>query len=221
MKSIVNESLMNKDFHLTEMTVKGKSARIYDNCLPLNVFKQMQNTLLGADIPWYYNDEIISHNNDRPPIDGYENGEDVYQFTHSFLRRQVSIGPYKPVVGDGAWSPMTEVIFPILDVLDSRAWLKIKANLSPKYPEHKVGGWHCDMVDYAEDGITPEAYKDSTTAILYMNTNNGYTLLETGDKVESIENRLVLFSNDTLHTGISQTDTKVRVQINFNFFHRL
>jgi hypothetical protein len=41
--------------------------------------------------------------------------------------------------------------------------------------------------------------------------------METGDKIESIENRLILFPNDLLHTGITQTDTKVRVLINFNF----
>ena len=223
MKSIVDESLMSKDFHLTEMTIKGKQALIYDNCLSFDIFRQMQNILLNADFPWYYNDGIIPQECkiDKPPVDGYEDGEDVYQFTHTFLRRIAVAGPHRPAVGNDAWSTRTEAILPILDILDSRAWLKVKGNLTPKGPEHKVGGWHCDMVDYAEDGITLAPYKDSTTAILYMNTNDGYTLLETGDKVKSIENRLFLFSNDTLHTGIYQTDTKIRVQISFNFFHRL
>jgi hypothetical protein len=53
-----------------------------------------------------------------------------------------------------------------------------------------------------------------------MNTNNGYTLLETGDKIESVENRLVLFPCNILHTGITQTDTKVRVLLTFNFFNK-
>ena len=53
-----------------------------------------------------------------------------------------------------------------------------------------------------------------------MNTNNGYTLLETGDKIKSVENRLVLFPCNILHTGITQTDTKVRVLLTFNFFNK-
>ena len=45
-ESIVNESLMNKEFHLTELTIKEKKVRIYDNCLPLDDFKKMKEILL-------------------------------------------------------------------------------------------------------------------------------------------------------------------------------
>ena len=41
----------------------------------------------------------------------------------------------------------------------------------------------------------------SLTSILYMNTNNGYTKFETGETVQSVENRLVTFSNHVQHTG--------------------
>ena len=34
-----------------------------------------------------------------------------------------------------------------------------------------------------------------------MNTNNGYTKFETGEQVQSVENRLVTFSNHVQHTG--------------------
>ena len=72
----INESLMNKDYHLTEMTVKGKPARIYDNCLRFDIFWKMQNALLGVDIPWYYNDEV-SNQEVKTPIEGYEERENV------------------------------------------------------------------------------------------------------------------------------------------------
>jgi len=57
-----------------------------------------------------------------------------------------------------------------------------------------------------------------TTAILYMNTNNGYTKFEDGTKVESVANRMITFPANMKHSGTSCTDEKTRVVINFNYF---
>ena len=57
-----------------------------------------------------------------------------------------------------------------------------------------------------------------TTSIFYMNTNNGYTEFENGAKVESVENRMVVFPAEMKHRGTSCTDKKIRVVINFNYF---
>jgi hypothetical protein len=58
------------------------------------------------------------------------------------------------------------------------------------------------------------------TAILYLNNCNGYTLLKTNPitKIESIENRMLLFDSKIQHKAISQTDSKRRIVINFNYF---
>ena len=40
------------------------------------------------------------------------------------------------------------------------------------------------------------------TSVMYLNTNNGYTLFEDGTKVDSVANRLVTFNNSTKHSGI-------------------
>jgi hypothetical protein len=186
---------------------KNTEAHIYDNCLPANVFKEMQKILLGLNFPWYYNEGAL-YNEDtkydpiKSPIKNYQDNLNVYQFTHLFLKE-----------GGYAWSSYTENILPILNVLDARAWIRVKANLGPREPKHLVGGWHYDS-SYNKN--TP--YNDATTAIFYMNNNNGYTLLETGDKIKNVENRLILFPCNVLHTGITQTDTKVRVALTFNYF---
>ena len=192
------------------MTVKGKPARIYDNCLRFDIFWKMQNALLGVDIPWYYNDEV-SNQEVKTPIEGYEERENVaYQFIHRF---------YDNANGFEPWSDYTFHLAPILNIINPRAWMRVKANLGTRVSEQEVGGWHYDIYNYEEDNITPKPYIDSIISIFYLNTNNGYTMLETGDKIESVENRLLLFPNDTLHTSVRQTDTKVRVVINFDFFH--
>ena len=56
-----------------------------------------------------------------------------------------------------------------------------------------------------------------TTAIYYLNTNNGYTEFEDGTKVDSVRNRLVVYPTNTTHRAAGQTDTNKRIVINFNY----
>ncbi len=60
-------------------------------------------------------------------------------------------------------------------------------------------------------------FPGSLTAIFYMNTNNGYTYFEDGTKVESVENRLVVFPSYFSHAGATCTDEQRRVVININY----
>ena len=105
MKSIVDESLMSKDFHLTEMTVKDNlKALIYDNCLPLDIFSEMSDILLGTGFIWIYNEEVVEKRCQvKSPIDGYDN-DDIYQFCHPF---------YMPAAR--GWAVSVEIIDPILE----------------------------------------------------------------------------------------------------------
>ena len=57
-----------------------------------------------------------------------------------------------------------------------------------------------------------------TTAIFYLNTNNGYTLFEDGTKVDSVANRMVMFNGNTKHTSASHTEgDRFRFVLNINF----
>ena len=60
-------------------------------------------------------------------------------------------------------------------------------------------------------------FKDCKTAIFYLNTNNGYTLFDKGDKIPSLENRVVEFDSNLKHCAVDHTDTKYRIVINFNY----
>ena len=80
---IIKEKLMNKEFHLTELTLKETAkARIYDNCLPPDIFKKMQETLCGGEFPWFLNKIIVPEDFwIESPVDGNDNNE-VHQFCH-------------------------------------------------------------------------------------------------------------------------------------------
>lgn len=87
------------------------------------------------------------------------------------------------------------------DVLLVRAKCNITCNVGYDYP----GFYHVD-------NICP-----GYTAIYYLNTCNGYTELESGEKIHSKENRLLIFPMDVKHRGVRSTDTPWRSVINFNF----
>ena len=51
----------------------------------------------------------------------------------------------------------------------------------------------------------------------YVNTNNGYTEFEDGQKVYCKKNSILIFDGSLKHRGVKQTDTKMRIAININY----
>lgn len=54
-------------------------------------------------------------------------------------------------------------------------------------------------------------------AVYSLNTCDGFTRLESGDIINSVENRLVVFNGDQIHNSSTTTDQPVRFNLNFNF----
>ena len=100
----------------------------------------------------------------------------------------------------------SQIFAPLLNLMNCHALMRIKANCYPSTPEVIV---HDNHFDY------PFPHKG---AIFYLNTNNGLTILEDKVEVESIENRLLLFDPSKMHTSTTCTDTKCRINVNFNYF---
>lgn len=99
------------------------------------------------------------------------------------------------------------LVLPILQILNPSALLKVKANLTTCGECIVEHGMHTD-----------NSFKDAFTAIYYVNSNNGYTIFENGEKVDSVKNRLVYFPSHFHHSGTNCTDEKHRVVININYF---
>ena len=176
--------------------------KIIDNLLDEQSFKTLQNTFLNNTFPWFYNSsKVIAKDQERPsPIKGYES-EKSLQFTHVFFDNNLHYN----------WSNWSDHLKPIVDKIKPRAWVRVKANMSPINSKPFVAGWHYDK------SHKNKPWMDTTTSIFYITNNNGYTILENGEKIPSLENRLVTFSNSVLHTGVSQTDENVKVTLNLNY----
>lgn len=162
---------------------------IIDNFLPRDEFQHIQQVMLGSDISWYYNSAVDM-------LDQYSRDNPYdFQFTHTFYKNN------RPT------SSFIDLIDPILKKLKPSALVRIKANLQPRTEKIILNRYHLDH-DYFNGKI----------AIFYINTNNGYTIFNDGTKIDSVENRIIIFDGDMLHTGTTCTDQKTRCVINFMFY---
>ena len=107
-------------------------------------------------------------------------------------------------------SPYLEYIFPILQEFKLVSISRIKVNCQLLRESPVKSDYHNDLV--IDGNIEPNV----TNLLYYLNSNNGYTEFENGEIVESVENRLVKFSNTLKHRGVSQTNSESRIVLNFN-----
>ena len=165
--------------------------KIIDNVLSKTVADEIVNQLLGDfNFPWYYNKSVLAK---EFPDNLYN-----YQFTHNFYT-QHEVSSFFPI------------IFPLVQYLNPQSIHRIKANLIPRTEVNHRFNFHIDFESESSD---------RKTAIYYVNSNNGVTVLEDGTEIEAVANRFVIFNQKIFHTGTSCTDQKIRSVINFNYIER-
>ena len=106
---------------------------------------------------------------------------------------------------EGKSSRFIPLLSPIFFKLKIKALIRIKANLYPRTAVLEKHAAHCDY-SFPHMG-----------AILYLNTNNGKTILEDGTEIASIRNRLLMFDSSKYHSSTSTTNAKARINININY----
>lgn len=163
--------------------------KIEENFLDTQVFKNIQELYFSNQIPWTYGEVVYDH---ELKSDAFK--LDNYQFSHLLYSYE------QPS------SNLFEQIVPVLNSIDLATICKVKVNMNTRTSKIVEHGFHTDV---------PFKCK---TSILYLNTNDGYTIFEDGTKIESVENRLVTFDSHIKHSGTSCTNQKVRLVLNMNYF---
>jgi len=106
-------------------------------------------------------------------------------------------------------SQLYEIVKPIIDKLKPTKLNRIKVNLLLKSENIIEHGLHVDDLNWN---------KKSYTSIFYLNTNNGYTRFKSGEKIESVANRLLTFHASKKHGGSTNScDTPYRLVLNINY----
>ena len=164
--------------------------KVVDNYLSKPDFDALAKIMMKWELPWFY----------QPGINEYHvNSLDCYH-THLFFKNFKEDGS---IMG---YSKYANILEPILKKLNPRSLIRIKANLYTNTPEVMQHKHHTDY-NYKHKG-----------AIFYVNTNNGFTILENKIKIKSIANRMLFFDAHKPHASTSTSDQKIRVNINLNYF---
>lgn len=165
--------------------------KVYDSFLNDTDLKTIKDTMLDHSFPWFYTDSKVG---DNYQLDGDEIYYD-FQLTHLFYFYNMPQSQFLPMLD------------PIISKLNISAIYRIKSNLTFRSENLIKFPFHID-----EQRFTGK------TAVFYINTNDGYTELESGEQILSVENRLLTFDAPIKHRGTTHTDSKFRAVINFNYY---
>ena len=165
--------------------------KVIDDFLSPSEYEQVRDYLLGTDIKWKFNDNKVT------PGDGQ------IQFTHRCFEPQRF-----PVTIERTMKELDPIWAKLCQEHNLDVMLRVKINMEPRTAEHIESLFHTDTLQH------------NTTAVYYVNTNNGCTRFKDGTKVDSVANRMVIFDAQTQHGGVTCTDEHVRVVININYFEK-
>ena len=144
---------------------------------------------MGTNFPWFYNDAI----------DYDDDGKS--QFVHIMYSEGKQNSEFFPL------------IIPIIEKLDSWILLSAKINSLDRTESIVENLMHIDLMNKSYLKTNP-----FNTAVFYLNNNNGYTKFETGEKVTTEKNKLIVFDGNKRHTGTSNScEAKRRVVLNINY----
>ena len=162
--------------------------KVIENFLEDSFFQDLKKLVIESEFSWFKRKNMLKNKDD-----------DLGYFTHSFFNKNtINCKHYN------------QYILPILNQLEVKAPIEVRANLSPScFYKKNACAFHVDR-DY-----------DSKTAILYLNDCNGGTEFKINNKIELVkaeENKIVIFDTNTQHRGTKSTDQDFRYIINFNYF---
>ena len=151
--------------------------QVINNFLDNNEFEFIYKTVTSSHSPWYLSHKVYEDDGQTHFIHNLVKNEDGKRNTSFFV---------------------SSVLSALLTKLKVKNVIRAKVNLTYKTDKIIESKPHLDVrkVDLNEP---------SFSSILYLNSNNGYTQIVGGDKITSVENRLLTFPTHTSHFGTTHT----------------
>ena len=177
---------------------------VIDDVLVESDLRAIQRELMWNDMfPWYFTDEVV-RKGEKTIHDGW------YGYHIFYEARDMESENYRNrlTLNYVNISSFTHILRPVVDVLKPRALVRIKGNFYARTTEVDEAERHHDLADDPPH----------QGAIFFVNTNNGFTRLEDGEKIMSVENRLLLFDASQQHNSTTCSDEKGRFNVNFNYY---
>lgn len=185
------------------MKIEDNQIRLIDNFLPHEIFKEFQSIFLDKNFPWYFRDSSVFDDDNSP------------QFAHAIY---TDMEPTSP-----CWEYVKPILIEGLNLKNHQSILRVKVNATPAQSSVIKKRLHYDLVEDGEkdklklDENYPAKVCPHNVAIIYINSNDGCTYFKDGAKVESIENRCVIFPGNLMHCGSTCTNSPLRIILNINY----
>ena len=168
--------------------------QIIDDWLPLEIFKSIQEQIVfNPNYPMFLT-QGVSHE----PGTGERTLADLNNWSGGYTL-YIDHMPCSPLFYDLAHK--TFKYFPFMHSL-----IRARVNFFPRTHEVYEHEPHQDY-PFSHNG-----------AVFHLNTNDGYTKLQDGKKIQSIANRLVMFDPSIPHQSTTTSNQCGRYNIQFNYF---
>jgi hypothetical protein len=170
-----------------------KKVDVKDNFLNDSEFTEILDVFLELTFPWYFGDVVNPE--DKLSYTSDLDNTQMYHMLYSYDQ------PQSP-----SFHKMNPIFKKLVEIDKFISLYRMKVNLNQRTSEIIEHGFHNDVEFKCRTGI------------LYLNSNDGYTMFEDGTKIESIKNRFVYFDSDLKHSGTTCTNQKRRMVMNINYF---
>lgn len=161
---------------------------VYQNFLPDKHFAEIKRLFMTNMIPWYFTDRVVST-------------EKHFMFGHTFMEDG-------KVVNQQYFEPIRAMFQPLLEKVKFIGISRIRAVMYTNQGRKII---HPTHVDIPLDSGVSDKFR---IAVFHVNDCNGKTVI--GDQeIKSQENQLIIFKN-VPHYGTVQTDSDIRVVLNFS-----
>ena len=162
---------------------------VVDDFLSEEDYKNIRDVMSGNDFPWFLLSGIAGNGEDNPL--------DVLLTHYLYSGYEAE--------NIGVRSNFYNTCLPVLKKIGDAVLIRIKANCYPRTESLRIHEFHVDH---------PFPHE---TCLLSLSSNDGYTLLKTGEEIKSVENR-ALFTKDSLpHASTNCTDLNCRINLNVTF----
>ncbi len=173
----------------------SNKVQVFENFLDKDSFLEVSKFIMSPRCQWRFVD-FIAHKDKR---DNDKDGYLVHSFKDCHPETFKDRYPESP-----SFLILNKLMSKINEKIGFKNILRIRSSLYPRRDKQKPDPFHVD-------------YNFShRVCIFYLNTNNGYTMLENGEKIPSVQNQLATFDGSEKHCSVVQTDTSARYIININ-----
>ena len=169
---------------------------VIDNFLHPLLFNEIKSTIVfNSSFPLFIVTDVVAEDSEEYSL--RENWWNFY-FVHKLYDNDK---PYSHYFDD-----LSSRILPSLyEKGGMKSLMRMKINYYPPTETLREHGKHQDDI-YSHKA-----------AVFSLNTCDGFTRMEDGTKIDSVENRLLIFDGISFHNSSTTTNTKGRYNINLNF----